>query len=63
MSGETVLVARAKRAFAQSSTNTLARQLDLERDLQRLAGASPDAREGIAAFLAKRTPKFTGSRA
>src|SRR6059058_1670141 len=29
-----------KRAIAQSSTNTLAQQLDLERDLQRLAGAS-----------------------
>ena len=38
----------AKRALAASSTNTLAEQLDLERDLQRLAGASPDAREGIA---------------
>jgi 2-(1,2-epoxy-1,2-dihydrophenyl)acetyl-CoA isomerase len=53
----------AKRALAASSTNTLAVQLDLERDLQRLAGASPDAREGIAAFLEKRAPKYTGRKA
>ena len=30
--------------------------------LQRLAGASPDAREGIAAFLEKRAPKYTGRK-
>ena len=53
----------AKQAFAASSTNTLAQQLDLERDLQRLAGASPDAREGILAFLEKRAPKYTGRKA
>jgi 2-(1,2-epoxy-1,2-dihydrophenyl)acetyl-CoA isomerase len=53
----------AKRALAASSTNTLAEQLDLERDLQQLAGASPDAREGIAAFLEKRPPRYTGAKA
>jgi len=56
-------LALAKRALAASFDNTLARQLDLERELQRLAAASPDAREGIAAFLAKRAPNFTGRRA
>jgi 2-(1,2-epoxy-1,2-dihydrophenyl)acetyl-CoA isomerase len=56
-------LALAKRALAASSTNTLPEQLDLERDLQRLAGASPDAREGIAAFLAKRAPNFSGRKA
>ncbi|MGH6815962.1 MAG: 2-(1,2-epoxy-1,2-dihydrophenyl)acetyl-CoA isomerase, partial [Hyphomicrobiaceae bacterium] len=40
--------------------NTLDRQLDLERDLQRAAGRSPDYAEGVAAFLAKRPPRFTG---
>jgi 2-(1,2-epoxy-1,2-dihydrophenyl)acetyl-CoA isomerase len=52
----------AKRALAASSTNTLSAQLDLERDLQKLAGASADAREGIAAFLEKRAPKYTGRK-
>ena len=56
-------LALTKRAIAQSSTNTLAEQLDLERDLQRLAGASPDAAEGIRAFLEKRPAKFTGKSA
>ena len=56
-------LALTKQAFAESSTNTLAQQLDLERDLQRLAGASTDAREGITAFLEKRAPKYTGRKA
>ena len=56
-------LALTKRAIAASSTNTLAQQLDLERDLQRLAGASPDAAEGIRAFLEKRPAKFTGRSA
>ena len=55
-------LALTKRALAASSTNTLAQQLDLERDLQRLAGASPDAAEGVRAFLEKRQPKFTGRK-
>ena len=59
----TYALALAKRALAASSTNTLDQQLDLERDLQKLAGASPDAREGIAAFLEKRAPKYTGRKA
>jgi 2-(1,2-epoxy-1,2-dihydrophenyl)acetyl-CoA isomerase len=56
-------LALAKQALAASSTNTLSQQLDLERDLQRLAGASPDCAEGIAAFIEKRPAKFTGKKA
>ena len=35
-------------------------QLDLERDLQREAGRTPDYGEGVSAFLEKRKPAFTG---
>jgi 2-(1,2-epoxy-1,2-dihydrophenyl)acetyl-CoA isomerase len=49
-----------KQAFAKSATNSLDAQLDLERDLQRQAGATPDYAEGVNAFIAKRAPKFTG---
>jgi 2-(1,2-epoxy-1,2-dihydrophenyl)acetyl-CoA isomerase len=56
----TYAIGLTKRAIAAAMTNTLDAQLDLERDLQRLAGASPDAREGVAAFLEKRQARFTG---
>jgi 2-(1,2-epoxy-1,2-dihydrophenyl)acetyl-CoA isomerase len=59
----TYALSLTKQALAASWSNTLAAQLDLERDLQRLAGASPDAREGISAFLEKRAPKYTGRKA
>jgi 2-(1,2-epoxy-1,2-dihydrophenyl)acetyl-CoA isomerase len=49
-----------KRALDASATNTLDAQLDLERDLQREAGAGEDYKEGVRAFLEKRPAKFTG---
>ena len=53
-------LAYIKQAIQASYHNTLDQQLDLERDLQRLAGRTSDYREGVQAFLAKRTPQFTG---
>ena len=53
-------LALIKRALNASTTNTLEQQLDLERDLQRLAGRTEDYREGVTAFLEKRKPAFTG---
>ncbi len=49
-----------KRAIQASSTHTLDQQLELERDLQGIAGRSEDYREGVAAFMAKREPNYKG---
>ena len=49
-----------KRALHAAERNSLEAQLDVERDLQRELGNSDDYREGVAAFLAKRPPHFTG---
>jgi len=49
-----------KKAMHASAGNSLDAQLDLERDLQREAGFSEDYREGVAAFLQKRTPDYKG---
>ena len=53
-------LALIKRALNASASNSFDEQLDLERDLQRLAGRSEDYREGVAAFMEKRTPEFRG---
>jgi 2-(1,2-epoxy-1,2-dihydrophenyl)acetyl-CoA isomerase len=58
--GPTLSYAAIKQAIDAAATNSLDRQLDLERDSQRTLGRSADCREGIAAFLAKRPAQFTG---
>lgn len=49
-----------KQALLAAEHQTLDAQLELERDYQRLAGRSADYREGVAAFLARRAPQFSG---
>lgn len=53
-------LALIKRGLNASLSNSFDEQLELERDLQRLAGRSEDYREGVSAFMAKRTPAFKG---
>ena len=53
-------VAMTKRAINRSLDATLEAQLDDEAALQGVAGRSADHREGVAAFLEKRPPRFTG---
>lgn len=49
-----------KKALNKSLTNDLDSQLQCEDDLQTQAGNTQDFKEGVAAFLEKRKPEFTG---
>ncbi|WP_225036855.1 enoyl-CoA hydratase-related protein [Winogradskyella sp. SM1960] len=50
-----------KELFNKSMTNTLEQQLALESKLQIEAAQSDDYKEGVAAFIEKRTPNFKGN--
>ncbi|HVP33750.1 MAG TPA: 2-(1,2-epoxy-1,2-dihydrophenyl)acetyl-CoA isomerase PaaG [Steroidobacteraceae bacterium] len=53
-------LARTKQAIYESWGRTLEQQLDVERDYQAELGRTADYAEGVAAFAAKRAPRFCG---
>jgi len=53
-------LARTKQALYASSGNSLEQQLELERASQQELGFGHDYREGVAAFMEKRSPTFRG---
>jgi 2-(1,2-epoxy-1,2-dihydrophenyl)acetyl-CoA isomerase len=53
-------IGMTKRLFDHAATATLEEQLELEAQLQGAATQTEDFREGVAAFLEKRTPRYTG---
>ena len=57
----TLAVAMTKQLFEHAHTASLEEQLALEAELQQTAVGSTDFAEGVAAFLEKRSPSFTGA--
>ncbi len=57
----TKAVAGTKQLFDHAATASLEEQLALEAELQQAATESADFVEGVAAFLEKRAPRFTGN--
>ena len=53
-------IALSKRLFDHAQHTTLEEQIELEAQLQAVATRTDDFREGVAAFLEKREPRFEG---
>lgn len=59
-SAPTAAIGQVKRLLEASATNDYPGQLELERRAQIESGQTQDFREGVAAFLEKRPPRFIG---
>jgi 2-(1,2-epoxy-1,2-dihydrophenyl)acetyl-CoA isomerase len=56
----TAAIGRIKELLEASATNDLGEQLEREREAQIQSGLTQDFKEGVAAFIEKRSPKFVG---
>jgi len=58
--GPTIALGLIRRLYWDSAENSYEQQLNLERQMQKIAGSSNDFQEGVRAFLEKRPAKFRG---
>ena len=56
----TAAIGRIKELLDASTNNDYGEQLELEREIQLKSGLTRDFKEGVAAFIEKRPPKFVG---
>ena len=58
--GPTIALSLIRKLYWDSPDNSFEDQLNLEYELQRIAGAAEDFQEGVRPFLEKRPAKFKG---